>query len=423
MTDKNKKIDLMQRAAEVAMLVFPISFIAIPKVTTTLATLLFLICSIHLFLVSFSIKTDRSIKIIILSFFSYPLAIAISQIIRGHFELVDFQQQGRILLLLPVFFYVYHFKLNISKFAGFIVPITCISGAASSLFLFNSGDQWGSRSTVMHIDPLNFGYLMLFLAFSSLWVGLRWSKNNWFKVMCFCAFLCGLYTSIKSGSRTGWLGIPIVAFWFLWSAGKLKIKSICVVSIIIIAASIAIYNFSEIAYHRTNEAIIDIKNYHWSSNPAANDSSVGIRISMIRMAWYCFLEAPLSGYGIRNIYDVLNNDAIKVFATDSTINFSSSGFMHNELLTQLIKHGVMGGLAYLFVLFSIFYIFYQLNLNCIKMLFPDIFIIYTIFAMTASLSTEILVVKPMILFFGFMLACYAGESLWRIHDKERAAKS
>lgn len=418
-----KNNNLMQQLVTIGILLFPIFFIAIPKITTALATLLFLICIIDLFATKFHINFDEDVKIIVAAFFSYPLAIVISQILRWQFELIDFQQQGRILLLLPLFFYIYNYKFNLSKLVVYIVPMTCFAGAISSLFLFNGASQWGPRNTVAHIDPLNFGYLMLFLAFASLSIGLQWAFTAWHKALCFCAFACGIYMSIRSGSRTGWVAIPIVVFWFLWSTHRLKIKTIMIASFSLVLAGVVFYYFSEIAHHRVDETIKDFKNYSWLGNPAANDSSVGVRLSMIRMAWHCFAEAPWSGYGVRNIYDVLNHDAIQLFATESVIQFSSSGFMHNEFLTQLVKHGVFGGAAYLFILSSIFYIYKKLKTHNIKSSLADVFIIYIIFAMIASLSTEILVVKPMILFFGFMLACYAGESLWRIHDKEHAVSA
>lgn len=396
---------------------FPIFFIAIPKVTTSLATFLFLICFIFFIHINFK---NKDILLVLIAFFAYPFAITVSQIFRWKFELIDYQQQGRILLLLPLLFYIYNRKIDLSKFAIFIFPIACFAGAASSLYIFNGASQWGPRNTVAHIDPLNFGYLMLFLAFSSLWTGLKWAKNNWHKVLCFGAFGCGIYMSIKSGSRTGWAGIPIVVFWFLWKSNKLKLNAILATIITLAMASAFIYYFSDIVHNRIDVTIKDFKNYIWIGNPAANDSSVGVRLSMIRMAWHSFCEAPWSGYGVGNIFNVINVDTIKLYASNTVIQFSSSGFMHNEFFTQLVKHGVLGGLAFLFMLYVIFNIFKKLRKSDIQSSFSDVFFIYILFAIVASFSTEILVVKPMILFFGFMLACFAGESLWKIHVKEGA---
>jgi O-antigen ligase len=263
---------------------------------------------------------------------------------------------------------------------------------------------------------------MLFLAFSSLLIAIRWKINRWHQILCGIAFFCGIYMSIKSGSRTGWLAIPIVCLYMLYIFEKIKILWLLAAAIFIVFCGLFLYFINTTFHSRIDDFLNGFINYTWTGNPSANDSSIGVRLSMLRMGWHAFTEAPWFGFGSENIYNIINTDSIRNYATESTIKFSSDGFMHNEFVTQLVKHGIFGGLAYLFILYTIVRIFIKSIRLKIKSPMIDVFVIYILFAVVASLSTEILIVKPMILFFGFMLACFAGEALWRIQDAEAEAR-
>ncbi|MFM2084765.1 MAG: hypothetical protein RLY95_1583, partial [Pseudomonadota bacterium] len=188
------------------IIIFPIFFIAIPRTTTALATTLSLLCIFVLFYNNNFIKIFNSleVKLVSLAFAAYTIAIIFTQIKFNKFSLHDFQQQGRMLLLLPLFYFIYINKIKLSTTANYSISIAAIAGAFFSVFIFPATEsQWGSRHTIQHIDPLNFGYLMLFLAFGNLVIALRWSSNRWHQLICAIAFLCGTFMSIKSGSKTG----------------------------------------------------------------------------------------------------------------------------------------------------------------------------------------------------------------------------
>ena len=414
---------LYEKLTYIAAIAFPILFISTPRATTALATLLAGLCIFSISNKYENIFKLLDIKLITTAFFSYVIAIILTQLTLKRFTSYEFQQQGRLLLLLPFFYHIYNKKMNLAYMATFAIPLACIMGTLSSMYVFQGSTQWGGRQTVQHIDPLNFGYLMLFLAFSSLLIAVRWGINKWHQFFCGIAFICGIYMSIKSGSRTGWLAIPLVSFWIMYSLKKIKFHSLFIVLTAIICIALILYFLNENFHSRADDFTKGFSSYDWDRNPSANDTSVGVRISMLRMGWYCFTQAPWFGFGSGNLYDTLNISITKTYATESTIKFASVGFMHNEFLTQLVKHGVFGGFAYLFILFCITRIYKKSRKLKISSPTIDVFVIYIIFAVIASLSTEILIVKPMILFFGFMLACFAGETLWRIHEVENTASS
>jgi O-antigen ligase len=411
---------ILSKIIYICILIFPIFFIAVPRTTTALATLLALLTIISLF----SVKNFRGlfniseVKLVSIAFGVYTIAIILTQVKLGKFVAYDFQQQGRMLLLLPLFYYIYKEKIELSKMAMLFIPLTAIIGALSSIYFFQGTAEWGSRHTVQHIDPLNFGYLMLFLAFASLIIALRWTRSMPYKAFCLIAFIIGLYMSFKSGSRTGWLAIPIVSLWILFTVGHFKISRIVMIIPVLIMSGLYFYASNDLVFARVTDFTNSMDRYVWSGTPHANETSIGVRISMLRMGWFCFTEAPWFGLGSENLYHILNVDSIRMHATEKTIKFASNGFMHNEFVTQVVKHGIFGGLAYLFILYCVARIYIKSILLKISSPMIDAFIIYIIFAVVASLSTEILVVKPMILFFSFMLACYAGEALWKIQESE-----
>ncbi|MDI9333904.1 MAG: O-antigen ligase family protein [Cytophagales bacterium] len=404
---------------------FPILTISTPNVTTGLATIIFLLCSIGIFHKnngSLNYSSDSIFILSLFSFLSYSISILLTQIYWGNFSLSEYQQQGRMILLLPLFLYIYYFKIDLKNILIISIPLACIISAISSLFVFNASiEQWGNRHTIKHIDPLNFGYLMLFLAFSSLMIMIHWTSQFYHKIFCMIAFFIGMYMSIKSGSRTGWLAIPVIVFFIIGNKKKLGIKSSMLLTISIILFGIFLYNISDIINARVNSLWSDLWLYQWRGNPAMNDTSIGIRISMIRMGYFIFSQSPIFGFGLNDLYPLLNTIDIQTYATDQTIHFASLAYMHNELITQLVKHGIFGGLAFLSIIYCIYNIYKKSKKYKIKSPTIDIFMIYIIFTIVASLSTEILVLKPMILFFSFMFACFAGETLWKIHQAKFVA--
>jgi O-antigen ligase len=402
----------------ILMIIVPTVIITIPKAASTLVTILSILCLASLKHSSQNWKSTKTMaKIFAMLFLAHFISIALTQMYWGNFELSGFQQQGRLILFIPIFLYIYLNAINLNTPSLHSIPITSILSTIAGIFIFPApASQWIGRPTIQHIDPLSFGYIMLFFACASLLIATSWARNWKIRVLCILGFLCGIYMSIRTGTRSGWIGVPIIGLFFAISSGKLNWYNGLGLLCILFLISLGLYTFVDIVYQRINIGFMDISNYVWHGHPDLNETSIGMRISMLRTGWHCFLESPLFGFGEQNLYYLIDNSIIKDYSGPVALQKASTGFMHNEMMTQMVKYGLIGALVYLSFIFSVIYLFILRRKFGIKTIIGDAFFIYFVLLFSASLSTEVLILKPMILFFGIMFASFAGESLWKIEQ-------
>ena len=80
--------------------------------------------------------------------------------------------------------------------------------------------NWGAHViTTYFVDVLSFGSLtLLFALLSFAALTFFWSRLSWLsRFISIASCLIGLYLSVKSGSRTGWLNMPV--FLIIWALG------------------------------------------------------------------------------------------------------------------------------------------------------------------------------------------------------------
>jgi O-antigen ligase len=155
------------------------------------------------------------------------------------------------------------------------------------------------RITTYFVDPLSFGSLtLLFLLLSVAALSFFWLKLSiTHRIFMLIAIFSGLYLSVMSGSRTGWLVIPFFLFiwirFFTWQQyGKVKV----ILLVLLLLGGIYLFiPLQPLFVEKIFLAQSEISNYRWNSlNP---DNSVSMRISFQRMAVFYFLENPLKGWG------------------------------------------------------------------------------------------------------------------------------
>ena len=184
-----------------------------------------LLCIISITLAKDKYTLSKEAKVICLIFIVYPLAIFLSQFLRWEWQLKAYHDQSRFLLAIPIFIFLCRKKIDISNILLIVIPATLVGGLFSIDFL-HSTSQWGDRRTVSFIDPLAFGMMNLTLGLICLpyIINTKWNRQNLLAIGWSCVGLSvGVYQSIYSQSRTGWLAgliVPIlligIKFKFKW---------------------------------------------------------------------------------------------------------------------------------------------------------------------------------------------------------------
>lgn len=359
-------------------------------------------------------NNSRWAKAITLMLISPILAIFISQAIRQDWIIRDYDGPSRFLLALPIFFICWKKNFSLDKYWQYAIPATLIITLIALPFLPKS--DWviltPERLATYFVDPLTFGRICLTLGLLSLFTINLYQKDKWFSISFkLIGAAIGIYLSIKSGSRTGWLAMPFVFFLFLWSYGP-KNKMLSTIGALAISTSAVFiaYNYSPIVKERTSIAVNEIKDYklHELNTP---DTSVGMRISFARMAVYYFSLKPMSGWGEKGFLNHINDPEISQYATQYTREAPYGALFHNEFTTNAVKSGIWGVISTALLFFVPLAIFISYWKRGISPNLAALGVAYVICELISSISTEVFNLKFTASLYAVMISVLLGSIL------------
>ncbi len=241
---------------------------------------------------------------------------------------------SRFLLAVPVLFLLLRFPVKpIFLWSG--IAIGAIGAAVIAVldFYVHGEDRAGG-----HNNPIQFGDIAMLFA-CLLLVGFAWAKQTSKPMMML--FLLGItggvFASFLSGSRGGWLALP-VAFGFFYVANDFykntKRSLVFMSGLVCLIAVFYLLQKSGFLQMRFQEAMSDMQQYTQTQNA---NTSLGIRLTL----WHCglslFAQHPLLGWGSMANYVSATGDSSAVF-----LRFNH---FHNDFLDALAKRGLVGGLA------------------------------------------------------------------------------
>ena len=212
------------------------------------------------------------------------LAIMLGQLFRQDFYASGYDSSFRFFLTLPILYLMVRNKINTVNYFEYAIPVALFSSLISLLIKPNPFFLASDRMSTYFVDPILFGSMCLTLALMSLMsINLYKNDNSLFKLLKIAGFLIGIYLSIISGSRTGWLAIPIVLLLGVYIKFNKSNFFIALTALIIFITALL---FIPIVQQRINIAINEVIGYQWSDlNP---DTSLGLRISFIRLGLFLF---------------------------------------------------------------------------------------------------------------------------------------
>ncbi len=349
------------------------------------------------------------------------LAVAISSGLRGSFYLSQFDSPARLCLAIPIFIFALRTKLNAAKFLQFAIPAALILTLVQQ-YLITQPMHWGpTRMATYFADPLVFGYVsMTFGLICAVSINLLKTDSNLILGFKLLGAFVGLYLSIQSGSRTGWMAIPIVlGIWAYQHSGngaggdgnkRTQVFFVMALSCLIAAL---VYVTSSTFSHRVDLVANEIKTYPWTG--IAPETAVGSRITFLRIAWDLFFQNPWSGIGDTRFEQFPLPPQVLGYASPTTLATAFRSGFHNEVVTNAIRSGLIGLLssAALFVVpFAVFVrklksdaAFGAAKANAV------IGITFVVCMFVSSLSTEILDLKYTASFYALMIALLCGSTL------------
>lgn len=158
----------------------------------------------------------------------------------------------------------------------------------------------------------------------------------------------GLLGSLLSGSRGGWILLPLILLaWYRlfrpWFSRRLKLTLLG--SVIVLALLGALPQLG--ASQRLEEAKQDMSLYMSGGN---QNTSLGYRLQFWRSAWHSFVDKPLLGWGPKSVRHSQEQQYKAGELSQAAFDFNSHA--HNQYLDQMAKFGLLG-LSCLLALFLV----------------------------------------------------------------------
>ena len=370
-----------------------------------------------------NIQLDYPRDFFILFIFSgLLLSVLISQIFRGAIHPAAFDGPSRILFAGAVFLFLKNLNISYIKILGVAIPIALIC-IFTVIILSPLDPHWMGRFSMYFVDPNTLGSQTFILGLLSLlMIGWSGKKSTLLIALQVLGGLLGLYVSIGSGSRGGWLTAPFILLLILLlrlgdishsgqsQKQKMWLQTIAVCISISFVFLMGFY-FSEKLSTRIISGYFEI--LHWFSG-ANLDTSAGTRLSMWKFGFQFANESLLFGYGEeKNMMQVLQNSPLNIAANETAINTMALTGPHSDILSKLLSAGLFGLGAYLGLLLVPFSIFWKQrnaqDLNVKQAARIGLFYITGI--LIAGLSNEQLSLKYLCTFYGLMIAVLLAQVL------------
>jgi O-antigen ligase len=356
-------------------------------------------------------------SILLFTTFSLPLlAILNSQFLNNSWEWRYYDSPSRFLFAIPLIIYIWQSKIKLQPLFEFTFPLTLIVTFIALPFLPKLG--WGadpSRLATYFVDPLTFGRISLTFGLVSLaFINFK-NKSVISNLVLLIGFFLGLYLSVKSGSRTGWLAAPIVFIFLfvMYVPFKNKFASLCIALLISITGTLTIYKSSSTVNQRVNLAIHEISSYQLKQlNP---DNSVGMRISFFRIGLHYFSERPIAGWGDKGFKENINSPEISFFSSNFTRELALNAGFHNEFITNMVRSGILGLLSSLLLIGTPLIIFWKLLALNRQLAIAGV--TYVVCELISGLSTEIFNLKFTAALYTFNVSVFLGLALQTLIQK------
>lgn len=341
-------------------------------------------------------------------------------------------------LTIPVFFAVYRYRPPL-LWLWLAMGTTAIAAgilAINSVYILGAG-----RAGYEFLGPIPFGNLSLVAALLCV-PGIFWTRTlkkgrSALIVFLLLGLFSGLFASLLSGTRGGWLVIPVVFLFFGFVYYRFYSKKLLLFFVLLLGGAISFIWTSEEL--NISERVIDAGREVASYQAGDVRTSIGGRLEMWRGALLLIQDKPLLGHGgvaayRHALFELVKEEKINSFALgkrnylsmkqdeiDELIKTAHSSVMfehvHNDYLDRLVKQGALGLFALLLLylvpiaLFARYIRSREPTKQAMTVSIVTLLICYGLFGLTETFLIHTLCILPL----GILLMIFSAYFL--IHDK------
>ena len=323
--------------------VVPASSVNYPSALYT--TAIFSVISSFLFLFY---RTEREPfsgleKIMLISWLAYPVVTALDLWLRVGWIWVEFQEPSRFLLVLPIFLMVRRvgFSQDMLKWGVFAGALaTAVWGYHQKIELGINRAGGGTSGLIATFG--NIGLMLGVLSFALFQP--QWRVQKHYFLLALFGLGCGVFASLASGSRGGWISIPVLVWIMVDLLDNPTYKKRFSVLTGFALVAILLWFFVPSIAVRLDAVPIAIHEYFVNGKSITKgvDGSVGTRLALWHAAALIFWENLFfgTGPGSFNIQKI-------ALAEKGMISARLVGSMgpHSQLFNSLFEQGVVGVLT------------------------------------------------------------------------------
>jgi O-antigen ligase len=282
--------------------------------------------------------------------FAIPFSIFISQSFNQHYTAHPYDSASRYFLAIPIFLLLQRLRSNVFVVLQFAFPVAAIVG------LLMAKDAGEGRVGIHILDLIHYGDFELLMGVLSLF-SLHWfSRDNLpTHLLKIAGFIAGLLASFASGSRGGWLAIPLfmgIFIYFRASRVSLRVFFSSMIAVMLIFALLFSFNST------LNQRVHELSNDATVFSQGNRDTSTGIRWQLYQAAVDIFLHHPIFGVGVEGFAQEMKQmtEAGKITPYAAELG---RGEVHNDILSKAVGMGVFGLMAILSIYFVPFRLFWR----------------------------------------------------------------
>lgn len=347
----------------------------------------------------------------LLGFYTCYLAVVfIHQFATWQWHYHDYLEVIRFLWSIPIFVYLYHKRVAWVKWFAAIVSLAPIVGYIAAHFLWPGFSQWG-RVTIQSTNPLEFGYLASLSSLFCFIYLINWKNLSLGKLQLFflvIGAIVGMFLALEAASKTGWVPFGIGLIYVLWrhSPGKMLNRGLLTL-VTILCLFLGLYFGSSIFHDRMFGAFQELQEFNTAAIAQGrfDSSSFNSRWTFWRIGLYYFQHAPIFGWGDRGFTSLMNDPALRQFASPWSIEFCYQAQFHSEWVTQAVRYGFFGimGTAFIFVLPLIILREGSYSADNETQVLAEVGLAFLLTQFVASFTGEILNIKDAVFFYSMIL--------------------
>lgn len=350
---------LSQRLLAYSSAAFPALSITVGKGYNYAAILILLFAIVSLFL---GRKTKEhyppEVKWIAGTFVFYFISFAITVTLTGN-QLSDLDTPTRALLVIPVFLSLLKYPPSLQMLSIGFISGGYIAGLVGLYYQFNYpgyrafDGALGSWWTKGYMQIQTGGMITTLGVSGLLLTGYYLLRKEWLlSSIALGSALISFYASILTGTRSGWLFIPIALTYILFvNRKRLNQKAVLLIVIGFILLVTSALQSSRFL-NRLSSAQHDVIQYFDGEDKY---TPVGIRLDLWKSALFTVSESPIIGVGIEQRKEIR-----KTHGDLGLIDMKTSRetyHAHNQFLENLSVYGILGLIALLGIIFYPLYIF------------------------------------------------------------------